>query len=409
MSRTNRTATRRKDLRSGDPLWLAAGRPRVRGQRLEKSGSYDVIVVGAGITGAMVADALTAAGLSVAILDRRHPCLGSTAASTALLQFEIDTPLIELSAKIGQRKAERAWRRSFQAVGDLQKRVRELRIACDFRSRNAVYLPGNVLTAKGLEREADARQRIDLPSEFVTEKELKRYIQISKPGAIISRGSADVNPVKLAAGFLRRAVDLGAKLHFPVEVTDVSPRARGVDVATSTGKELSCRYLVFASGYEFPKGVPMTGHKIISTWAFATLSQPELLWPTHDLIWEAADPYLYLRTTVDGRIVAGGEDQDIDDESARDALMPRKIAAISRKLARLFPGVDARPDFQWTGFFGESSTGLPTIGAIPGMRNCFAVLGYGGNGITFSMIAAQVIQRSLCGTPDPDADLFKFD
>jgi glycine/D-amino acid oxidase-like deaminating enzyme len=405
---SGQNATRRKDLRSGDPVWLSAGPPRVQGHPLGKSQRYDVIVVGAGISGAMVADALATAGFSVALLDRRHPGLGSTAASTALLQFEIDTPLIELSKKIGKSKAERAWRRSYAAVGDLRRRVRELRIACDFRSRHAVYLPGNILTAKDLEREADARRRIDLPSEYVTGADLKGQLQISKAAAIVSAGSADVNPVKLTAGLLRRAIRSGAKLHFPIEVTDVAPRARGVDVATSTGSELSCRHLVFASGYEFPKDVPMDGHKIISTWAFATRPQPELLWPNRHLIWEAADPYLYLRTTVDGRIVAGGEDQEVDNEKIRDALMQKKIAAISRQLARLLPRVDPRPDFQWAGFFGESSTGLPTIGAIPGMSNCFAVLGYGGNGITFSMIAAQVIRGSICGTGDTDADLYKF-
>lgn len=409
VSRSSQTATRRKDLRSGEPLWLADGRPCIAAQRICKPKRYDVIVVGAGITGAMVADALTTAGFRVGILDRRHPCLGSTAASTALLQFEIDTPLIELSSKIGWVKAERVWRRSFVAIGDLWQRVRDLRIACQFRSRETVYLPGNVLAAKDLEREADARRRIGLPSEFVRGVELQRYIQLSGHAAIVSRGAADVNPVKLAAGLLEHAVRRGARLHSPVEVLEVAPRHRAVDLSTSAGIELSCRYLVFACGYEFPKGVPMNGHKIVSTWAFATRPQPEQLWSSRALIWEAAAPYLYLRTSVDGRILAGGEDQHIEKAECRDALIREKSAAIARKLNLLFPLVDASPDYQWSGFFGESANGLPTIGAIPDMSNCFAVLGYGGNGITFSMIAAQIIQRMLCGTKDPEADLFKFD
>jgi len=42
------------------------------------------------------------------------------------------------------------------------------------------------------------------------------------------------------------------------------------------------------------------------------------------------------------------------------------------------------------------------------MARCYAALGYGGNGITFSMLAAQLIQRSICGACDPDTDLFAF-
>ena len=70
------------------------------------------------------------------------------------------------------------------------------------------------------------------------------------------------------------------------------------------------------------------------------------------------------------------------------------------------PDVDTKPAFAWAGCFGESSTGLPAIGRIPGAARCFAVMGYGGNGITFSAIAAQLIQREILGLRDPDAELF---
>ena len=145
---------------------------------------------------------------------------------------------------------------------------------------------------------------------------------------------------------------------------------------------------------------------MISTWAMATAPQPDRLWPSRCLIWEAADPYLYLRTTLDGRIVVGGEDEDYTDESRRAALIPRRIAAIGGKLVQLLPEVDPAPEFAWAGCFGESATGLPVIGRIPGSERCFTVMGYGGNGITFSAVAAQLIQRAVLGLPDPDADLF---
>ncbi|MHB1193705.1 MAG: hypothetical protein ACYC6F_11730 [Longimicrobiales bacterium] len=50
----------------------------------------DIAIISAGVTGALVADALTALGQDVEIIDRRDPGLGSTCAGTALLQYEID-------------------------------------------------------------------------------------------------------------------------------------------------------------------------------------------------------------------------------------------------------------------------------------------------------------------------------
>ena len=55
--------------------------------------SCDVVVVGARITGSLVALELHARGLDVAT--------GATAASTALLQYEIDELLIDLSDRYG--------------------------------------------------------------------------------------------------------------------------------------------------------------------------------------------------------------------------------------------------------------------------------------------------------------------
>jgi glycine/D-amino acid oxidase-like deaminating enzyme len=36
-------------------------------------------------------------------------------------------------------------------------------------------------------------------------------------------------------------------------------------------------------------------------------------------------------------------------------------------------------------------------------------LGYGGNGITYSILAAEIIRDAICGRPHPYADLFRFD
>ncbi len=110
---------RKLDLRSGRPVWYAYRAPRVASQPLVRDEKADVVVVGMGISGAMIAEALSAEGLSVVAIDRRGPLRGSTPATTALVQFEIDQPLTKLSLIIGKEKAERAWIRSRLAVDGL--------------------------------------------------------------------------------------------------------------------------------------------------------------------------------------------------------------------------------------------------------------------------------------------------
>lgn len=406
MSGGRGTATVQRDLRTGTPFWLRRGNVRVASSPLAANLVVDVAVVGAGVSGAMVADALLRCGKSVAVLDRRGPVRGSTPASTALLQFDIDQPLIHLAPKIGHERAVRAYWRSATAVDFLRGRIGDLGLRCGFRERQAVCLPGNVLTVTELKREAAARAKAGLRSRFIGAGELRALTGIEKAGAILSGGAGEVDPAALVAGLWRSALLRGAHIHAPTEVVDIDQGRAHVTLATADGHVVRAKHVVFATGYELSKLIKPRGYKVISTWAMATAPQPQRLWPSRCLIWEAADPYLYLRTTVDGRVIAGGEDEEFSSDEKRDALIPKKIAAIRRKLGKLLPGLDTKAEFTWAGCFGASATGLPAMGAIPGAPRCFAVMGYGGNGMTFSVIAAQVIQRAILGLPDPDAGLF---
>jgi glycine/D-amino acid oxidase-like deaminating enzyme len=152
----------------------------------------------------------------------------------------------------------------------------------------------------------------------------------------------------------------------------------------------------------------MEGNRIMSTWAIATRPQPHGVWPERALIWEASTPYLYLRTTFDNRIICGGEDEEFSESRERDARTARKVSRLEQKLGRLFPNTDSRSVYAWSGCFGSSATGSPTIGEIPGYPRCYAALGYGGNGITFSMLATSLLTAAIRGKRDPSAHLFEF-
>ena len=115
-----------------------------------------------------------------------------------------------------------------------------------------------------------------------------------------------------------------------------------------------------------------------------------------------------MRATRDGRVICGGEDEDFTDETRRDELIEAKSARLSEKLARLFPDLDTEPEFAWAGSFGTTTTGLPYIGQVPRHPRIHAVMGYGGNGITYSQIASEIVASAIDGPEDSDAGLFAF-
>ncbi|MER9305086.1 FAD-binding oxidoreductase [Mesorhizobium sp. M0293] len=399
---------RKLDLRTGRPVWSAYRAPAVPTDSLTRDVKADVLIVGMGISGAMMAEALTAQGHVVICIDRRGPLKGSTSATTALVQFELDQPLSTLSKMIGKTSAEQAWRRSRLAVSNLAARIAELGLNCGLSRTPSLYLAGTLLGPSGLRDEAEARRQAGIGATYLTSAPLAETFGIDRDGAILSHGNIALDPRKLTAGLLLKAMERKARFYAPAEATVIEDSADAAVVATRGGPTITAQHVILATGYEFVDIVPAAVHQIVSTWAIATRPQSRKIWPRAAFIWEASDPYLYVRATTDGRVICGGEDEDFFDEARRDELIGDKSARIAEKLGLIFPHLDTRPEFAWTGSFGTTTTGLPYIGAIPRHPRIHAVMGYGGNGITFSQIASEIVSASIDGLDDADARLLAF-
>jgi glycine/D-amino acid oxidase-like deaminating enzyme len=334
------------------------------------------------------------------IIDREFPGRGSTAASTSMLLWEIDRSLTQLTEIYGFERASRAYQASLQAVSDLKSLVLDLGVACDMRTRDSIYLAAGG-TSKELIEEHALRQRAGLPGAFLEHAVLLENFGIARAGAIVSPGAADADPMQLAHGLLRIAVSRGARL-FESEAIEFDAASRSVGVQLQNGRQIEARNVVLATGYVMPKIIHSTIQTVSSSWAIATAPQPENIWKDGALIWEDSKDYLYARTTVSGRIIIGGEDSDeIVEPDARDALIPEKSRILAQKLATLWPPANPEIAFRWAGTFDTTSDGLPLIGPVPGKKGITAAYGYGGNGITFSFLAAQLIGGLIAGSTSP--------
>jgi glycine/D-amino acid oxidase-like deaminating enzyme len=395
------------DLRGGRSPWFACRTRPVR-QPFTEDARCDVLIVGCGITGSLMAEQLTRHGLDVIIVDRESPGGGSTAASTSMLLWEIDRSLHELTNLYGFERATRAYRASYEAVHGLKTLVASLNLPCEMRDKDSLYLAaGN--SARDLIEEHALRERAGLPGAFLDHRKLLSEFEIARAGALLSPGSADADPSQLASGLLNVAVSRGARL-FEAEAVTFDPAARNVGVQLKDGGTIEAAHVVLATGYVMPDIVKATVQKPSSSWAIATKPQPENIWKHAALIWEDSKDYLYARTTTTGRIIIGGEDSDeIIEPDARDALIPQKARALTEKLAALWPRAELDIEYRWSGTFDTTKDGLPLIGPVPGYKGVYAAYGYGGNGITFSYLAAQLISGLIAGSHSPLLEDFALD
>uniref|UniRef100_A0A9E8CL25 FAD-binding oxidoreductase n=1 Tax=Bosea sp. NBC_00436 TaxID=2969620 RepID=A0A9E8CL25_9HYPH len=388
--------TRHEDLRTGKGPW----RPllqRPAGAILDADARCDVVIVGGGITGALVAEHLTAMGRDVVLIDREREGFGSTAASTAMLQWEIDLRLSQLATLYGFAAAAETYRLSFQAVEGLRHLVGELALPCAFAPRQTVYLAAGESGPRELLDEMKMRERAGLPGSFVEHAALREAFGFDRAAAIVSPGSAEADPLSLCHGLLATSVQRGARL-IRDEAVGFDCAGRSAAVTLASGHVVEADRIVLATGYVMPDIVSDDLHRVASSWAIATVPQtPQALWPGPALVWEASEDYCYGRTTADGRVVFGGEDEAFDDPDRREALGPEKTKALQARLHAMIPQVSPDLDHAWSGAFGQTADGLPLIGPVPGHPRLLAAYGYGGNGITFSFMASRLIGALASG------------
>ena len=397
------------DIRTESPFWLMKNGFLYPYDALAHDLKTDFAIMGGGISGALVAWHLAQRGASVVLLDRQHIGMASTSASTALLQYDIDRALHELIEIMGEKAAVRAYKLSHEALEDLEKIAQE--IGCEeFEERLSVRFAKFKKDVPFLEKEYSARHAPGFDVELWDEKKTAQHFPCSAHAALLTRPSAVADPYRLTHALLQDAIKHGALVFDKTGIDEIERTRNGVRLKTENGRSVRAKKLVIACGYESVDYVPFKIGKLKST--YAIISKPtgnKQVWYENASFWDTGDPYLYGRTTPDGRVIFGGADEPFYSPAKRDKLLNKKTDWLAAKFRTMFPDVPLQVDYNWGGTFIETGDGLPYIGSIRQLPNTLFALGYGGNGITFSQLAAGIVCDLLMGKKNKDASIFSFD
>lgn len=374
---------------------------------LKRDETCDVAIIGAGVTGALLARRLSLEGLCCVVMDAGHIGGGSTSASTALLQYEIDEPLCRLAKKRGEQHAVRAYRLCSEAIDHLGKIAGELG-AGEFQKVPSLFLASSEKDLPLLEEEFRLRRVHGFDVELLSSQEISSRFPFTAPGALWTEQAGQLNPYRFAHALLAESARQGTGIYDRTEVRKYDVHSRGVTLTSEAGWVIEAKKVVFATGYLTPEFLDQKIVHLKSTYALISEPQEEQ-WHRNCLIWETARPYLYLRLTADGRVIAGGEDEDFKNSSARDAMIGAKSDKLQKRFSKLFPDIPLEPAYAWAGTFGETDDGLGYIGETEEFPNGYFALGYGGNGLTYSVIATDILSDLILGRPNADADIFRFD
>ena len=378
--------------------------------QLNKNLETDVLVVGGGISGALVAWHLVKRGIGCVLADSRTIGLGSTCASTGLLQYEIDTALSELKDIVGLKQAVRAYHLCRQAIYELGDISKEIGFN-EFEYKRSLYYAAHKKDISFLRDEFTIRKESGFDIEYLSAAALKKEVGFNAPAALLSNDGAQVDAYLFSHRLLQHATKHGLLVFDRTKIINLGYQNKNSIFKTEDKFTIKAKRIVYATGYESVKYVSKSIVKLLST--FATVSEhmddDSRVHKNDLMIWNTANPYLYMRTTHDGRILIGGRDENFYNPLKRDKMIKRKAVQLAEDFKTLFPAVDFKPEFSWAGTFGATKDGLPFIGNYKPIRNGYFALGFGGNGITFSQVAATIIADLIEGKNNSDARLFSFD
>jgi glycine/D-amino acid oxidase-like deaminating enzyme len=400
------------DIKPGFPFWLVkngilADFPKLT-RNLEQE---EIVIIGSGISGALAAHELCSAGFKCTILDKRMLTSGTTWASTGQMSYEIDSTMLQLARQYGEAFAVGVYDASLQALYDLKRAFQQAAIDPGVEPKSSLYLASDKKGLKGIGDEYKLRTKHGFPVNYLDAGDLEKEYGLDRRGALHHEFAAQMDTYRAAVGLiLHHVIRQNLTVYTRTAVTGMQVVGNKVVLVTEEGFRIKARYVVCAPGSEAGMFLPRKVMSLYSTFALVTQPVPaDLLWKDQCLIWETCRPYFYIRVTQDNRLMMGGEDMKFrKGKGMKDALVARKAKAVLNQCRRLFPQIPVKPEFSWFGVIGETKDGLPYIGQFPGMKHVYFALGHGGNGTTFSMIAAQLIRNQICGKMDYRKKLFAF-
>ena len=236
------------DLKSGYPFWAVKNGLMHAFPPLQEDLRCDVAIIGGGITGALIADELSAHGHDVAVVDQRDVGWGSTSASTALLQYEIDTHLVDLARRHGEAQAALAYRACVDALEQLRAIAAPWRDV-EFARNGSLYFASRRRDVRALREEHAARTRHGIAVEYLSREVLRREYGLDAPAALLSADGARVDPYRLAHRLLQRLQGEGVAVFDRTRMLDFEVGTRTVTLRMEHGPVVRAGHLVLAAGY----------------------------------------------------------------------------------------------------------------------------------------------------------------
>ena len=373
---------------------------------------HPVVVVGAGMSGAMTAYACAAAGFKVIVLEADRVGLGGSAYATGILSGEAAESYRELEARSGKRVARALFDAMQSAPRELAATIKRLNIRADFAlgDQMRVVLPNH--SDKLIRREFSARQSAGLKTAWLQAAAVTRQAAVESAGAMRLPDAGFVDPFRLTLGFLNAAIKRGATVYEKSRVKKITFTRKTATAYLDTGA-ITTTNLAICIGEPTQLFKPLKRHlRHEHRYAVLTEQLPPMvraeLGQRTSVLTDTEVPPHHLWFTADNRALFAGGDQKRPADRLREKTLVQRTGQLMYELTRLYPAISgAMPDFGWEVPLAHPIDGVLYAGSH---RNFpFHHFAFGtSHDPARAYLASRIILRSVLGRPEKSDEFFSF-
>lgn len=377
---------------------------------LTESLETDICIIGGGVTGAIAAYYFSKNNIKTVVLEKKRVAHLSTSVTTSLLQYELDDNLSELKQFTTIENALRAYNLGLNALEEIDQFINIYGNKCDYKKRNTLLYTARKDEVNSIKTEYKLRDENGFNVEYIDETN-NNYGFDLKAGIVSKDGGAEFDPYKYTHQLLDVSLSKGASVYENTEVVDIVHYDNYIDVITEYGYKVKAKKVIVATGYNTKLFTNRNFATKTTTFNVVTKPVSNLDgWNDKILIRDNCDPYNYLRTTVDNRLIIGGEDVNFTPDVVNENLVNDKYTILENRLKSMFKDIkNIEVEFKYCGVFASTPDNLGFVGPAKNHKNLWYLLGYGANGILFAILGAIMLLQLYEGKEHKDMKLFKAD
>jgi glycine/D-amino acid oxidase-like deaminating enzyme/nitrite reductase/ring-hydroxylating ferredoxin subunit len=377
-------------------LWQKTSEPYIHVRQIDIAHNYDVVIAGGGITGITTGLQLQQSGLRCVILESHTLCFGTTGGTTAHLNTLLDTPYTTIANNFGKEGAVLVARAVREAVNTVKGNIDKHGIDCNFEDATAYLFSQNEKQTKELESIREATVEAGVPAGYCD----GTPVPIQFERSIEIKNQAKFHPTRYVMALAKAFEEAGGTIvqNCRVMATD---NTDPLVIKTALG-DIKTSWLIFAT--HIPPGVNLVHLRCAPYRSYAmAVRLTDESYPA-GLTYDMYDPYHYYRTQlIDGEpyLIIGGEDHKTAHAENTNAPFNR----LESHIRHYFNVKEIA--YRWSSQYFEPADGLPYIGHMPGQPGKILVAtGYGGNGMTYSHVAARLLSSIVLDKESPFIKLF---